>query len=87
MPTPALDPGWTTSSEDGRVNPAGLSPVTELPTGDPDATTPLVNPKSNGTLLVIGEPDSPLDDNSELSRSASIGLDQVSITEPGPVDP
>ena len=31
--------------------------------------------------------DSPLDDNSELSRSASIGPDQVSITELSPADP
>ena len=86
-PALALNPGRTTLSEDGRVNPAGLSPITELLAGDPDATTPSADPESNGTLPVIGKPDSPLDTNSELSRSASIGHSQVAFTMPSTAGP
>ena len=37
IPTPTLDPERVTSSEDGSVSPAGLLPLMELPTEDPDA--------------------------------------------------
>ena len=83
----ALDPELTTLSEDGRINPAGLSPITELPARDPEVTMLSAGPESNRTLPVIGKPDSPLDVNSELSRFASIGLGQVVITEPSSADP
>src|SRR5215216_6765391 len=73
----ALDPERTTLSEDGRVNLAGLSPIKELLARDPDASTPSANPDSNKTHPVIGRSDTPLDINSELSRSASVGLVQV----------
>ena len=82
MPALTLDLERTTLSEDGRINPVGLSPIMELPTGDSDETMPSVDPESNGTLPVIGKPDSPLDVNSELSRSTSIELSQVVITGP-----
>ena len=35
--TSALDPGQVSSSEDGSLNPAGLLPLTELPSEDPGA--------------------------------------------------
>jgi hypothetical protein len=87
MPALALDPERDTSSDDRGVNPAQLSPITELLVGDPDATMSSADPESNRTLPVIGKPDSPLDTNSELSRSASIGLGQVVITERSSADP
>ena len=83
----ALDPGQTTSCKDGSVNPAELSPNMELLAGDLDATMPSADPESNGTLPVIGKLGSPLDTNSELWRSAYIGLGQVVITEPSSADP
>ena len=36
-PTLALHPGQVSLSEDGSVSPAGLLPLVELPTEDPDA--------------------------------------------------
>ena len=37
MPASALDPEQVVSSEDGRISPAGLLSIKELPTEDPDA--------------------------------------------------
>ena len=79
-PASALDPGQITFFDDGGINLAGPSPTMELSAGDPDAIVPLVTPESNETLPVIGEPDSPLEDNSELLGSAPLGLNQVSRT-------
>ena len=56
-PASALEPGQIVLSDEGRIDPAGLSPIMELSNGDPDAIAPLVNPESKGTLPVIGEPD------------------------------
>ena len=41
VPALALDPERTKLSEDGRINPARLSPVMELPAGDPEVTMSL----------------------------------------------
>ena len=71
--------------EDGRINPARFSHITELLAGDPDVTIP--SAESNGTRPVIGKPDSPLGTNSELSRSASFRLDLAVIVEPSSADP
>ena len=61
IPASALDPGRTTSSEDGRINPTGLSPITELPSRDPEVTMLSTGSESNMTLPVTGKPDSSLD--------------------------
>ena len=87
MSASALDPWQTTSSEDERVNPAGLTPIMELLAGDPEATTPSADPESNGTLPIIGKSDSPQGTNSELLRSASFGLGQSVTTKPRSADP
>lgn len=87
VPALALDPKRTTRSEDGRINPAGLSAITELPAGDLEVTMPSVGPESSGTLPVIGKPDSSPVLNSKLSRSASTKLGQVVITGPSPAGP
>ena len=87
MPALALDPEWTTLSEDGRISPAGLSPITELLAKDPEVTMSSAGPESNMTLPVIGKPDSSLDVNSEPSRSASTELGQEVITGPNSADP
>ena len=42
-----LDPEWTTGSEDGNLEPARLSAVMELATGDPVGTASSANPKTN----------------------------------------
>ena len=83
----ALDPGRTTLSEDGRVNPAGLSPIKELLAGDPDATMLSADLNSNGTLPVIRKLNSPLDANFELSRSMSSEHGLVESTMPSPAGP
>ena len=64
----ALDPEQTTRSEDGSLEPAGLSAIMELTAGDPDGTASLANPESNRAPLVK-KPDSPPDSSSKLSRS------------------
>ena len=74
VPVLALDPERTTPSEDGRINPARLSPITQPLAEDPGATMSSVDPESNGTLPIIEKPDSPLDTSSKPSRSASCEL-------------
>ena len=55
MPALALDPERTTLSEDGRLSPAGLSPITELLAGDLEVTMLSAGLESDMTLPVIGK--------------------------------
>ena len=55
----ALDPEQTTRSEDGSLEPAGLSATIELTTGYLEGIASLVNSESNRAPLVIEKPDPP----------------------------
>ena len=80
VPALALDPERTTLSDDGVMNPARPSPTKELPVGDPEVTILSAGLESNRALPVIRKPDSPLDVNPELLRSASIEHGQAAIS-------
>ena len=75
------------SPTDGSFKPTGFSPTMDLFAEDPEVTMSLASLESSRTLLVIGEPNSPLDTNPELSRSASSEHSLVESAMPSPAGP
>ena len=82
----ALDPKRVARSEDGSLEPAGLSATMEFATGDPEGTASVANPKMNRTPLNAQASDTPPDFKSELSGSVLSRRDQEAPTPDSPAD-
>ena len=66
----ALDPEHVTRSEDGSLDPAGLSAAIGLDTGEPEGIASPAGLESRQAPSILIKPDLPPNTNSELSRSA-----------------
>ena len=82
----ALDPEQAIKSEDGSLEPAGLSAIMELATGGPEGMASSANPKTNRTPLDAQAPDTPPDSKSEPSGSVLSRCDHDAPTPDSPAD-
>ena len=79
----ALDPEQTIRSEDGSLEPTGLS-ATNRVIRDPEAILSMANSESVQVPPINERPDSPPDSRSELSKSASIRYSKEAFARPSP---
>jgi hypothetical protein len=82
----ALDPEQITGSGDGSLEPAGLSAIMELTTGDPEETASSASPESNRIPFITVGPDSSPDSKSELLSSMTSKHGQEAFASPSAKD-